>query len=185
MGGALALRNAVRVLCAGGVIAYPTEAVWGLGCEPRNRHAVARLLAIKQRDWRKGLILIAAHFEQLQPFIARLGNARLKSALSSWPGPTTWLLPAADDAPGWITGGSGKIAVRVTAHPLAATLCRGYGGAIVSTSANISSRPPARNRMQVQRRFNGAVDFILAGALGGLDRPTSIRELGSGRTLRK
>lgn len=180
----LALRRAAAALRAGGVIAYPTEAVWGLGCEPYNRDAVARLLTLKRRDWRKGLILVASDFEQLQPFVAEVSRAKLKPALATWPGAVTWLLPAAADAPHWITGGSAQIAVRVTAHAQAAALCREYGGAVVSTSANVARRPPARTLMQLRRNFGGQLDFILPGELGDLNAPTPIRELGTGRILR-
>ena len=180
----LALRRAAAALRAGGVIAYPTEAVWGLGCEPRNREAVANLLVLKQRDWRKGLILIAADFEQLRPFVADVGRARLKPALATWPGAVTWLLPAAAQAPHWITGGRDQIAVRVTAHAPAAALCLEYGGAIVSTSANLARRPPARTLMRLRRNFGGQLDFILPGELGGLGGPTPIHELATGRILR-
>jgi L-threonylcarbamoyladenylate synthase len=178
------LRRAVRVLREGGVIAYPTEAVWGLGCDPRNRTAVERLLHLKQRDWRKGLIVIADNFEQLWPFIADPNTSRLEPAIASWPGPATWLMPASPSAPRWITGGRDRIAVRVTAHPLASALCRAYGAPIVSTSANRSRQPPLKTRLQVQRQFEGVVDCILAGALGGLERPTSIRDLETGEVVR-
>lgn len=180
----IGLRRAVRALRGGGVIAYPTEAVWGLGCEPRNADAVERLLAIKQRDWRKGLILIADGFEQLWPFIADPNTSKLEPALASWPGPATWLMPASPSAPRWITGGRDRIAVRVTAHPIASALCRAYGGPIVSTSANRSRRPALKTRLQVQKQFDGSVDYILAGELGGLERPTSIRDLETGEVVR-
>lgn len=182
---ALALRHAVRALRAGGVVAYPTEAVWGLGCEPRDREAVAWLLQLKQRDWRRGLILIAADLGQLRPFVGDLESRHLQPALSSWPGPATWLLPASSQAPRWITGGRETIAVRVTAHPPAVALCRAYGGAIVSTSANIAGRPPALTRLQLRSRFGSELDVILPGALGKLDRPTPIRDLVTGKIVRE
>jgi L-threonylcarbamoyladenylate synthase len=181
---ALSLSRAVRALHTGGVIAYPTEAVWGLGCEPRDRDAVEKLLDLKHRDWRKGLILIASDLDQLRPFFARLNHAQLKPALESWPGPHTWLLPASPEAPGWITGGRPLIAVRVTAHPTAAALCRAYGSALVSTSANLAGRAPARNALQVRRQFEGRIDYVVPGPLGGLSAPTPIRELETGRLLR-
>lgn len=180
----LALKQAVAALKSGGVIAYPTEAVWGLGCEPMNRHAVRKLLALKQRDWRKGLILIAADFSQLQPYLAEVADADRQKALSTWPGPHTWLFPAAAAAPDLITGGRDTIAVRVSAHPGVVDLCRAYGGAIVSTSANISRRPPARTGLQVRRVFKHALDAVVAGERGRLASPTPIRDLLSGRTLR-
>jgi L-threonylcarbamoyladenylate synthase len=129
------------------------------------------------------VILIAAGVEQLYPFIAPLTNAQWQAVLADWPGPVTWVLPAADDVPSWLTGGRDTVAVRVTAHPLAAALCRAAGTALVSTSANASARRPARSSLQARLRCPG-VDMILAGATGGLARPTEIRDLASGRQLR-
>lgn len=178
------LHSASRVLASGGVIAYPTEGVWGLGCDPRNDAAVHRLLALKRRDWRKGLILIAADFSQLQRYIAPLDAQVLQKALATWPGPHTWLFPAAAGAPELITGGRATIAVRVTAHPVASALCRAYGGALVSTSANLAGQPPAKSALQVRLRFGVALDAVVPGALGTLAAPTPIRDLVSGATHR-
>ncbi len=180
----LHLQHAVAALRAGGVIAYPTEAVWGLGCDPLNRAAVSRLLTLKRRDWRKGLILIADSFEQLWPFVADPLTTQHEPALASWPGPATWLLPASPSVPPWITGGRPQIAVRVTAHPVASALCREYGSALVSTSANRSQRPPLRTRMQVQRQFGNRLDYVVPGDLGGLERPTPIRDVQTGELIR-
>ena len=119
------LRLAAHLMHRGGVIAYPTEAVYGLGCDPWNGEAVARLLAIKRRDVSKGLILIAADAAQLAPFVEELPAARMAEIRASWPGPHTWLLPARAITPRWLTGRFDTLAVRVTAHPLAArTLSR-------------------------------------------------------------
>lgn len=177
------LREAARAIRRGAVIAYPTEAVYGLGCNPLDGAAVRRLLAIKGRDVRKGVILIAADFEQLRPYLAPLSGEQLDRVTADWPGPVTWVLPAAPDLPAWLSGGRDTVAVRVTAHPLAADLCRAAGMPLVSTSANPSGRPPARTALQVRLRCPG-VDRVLAGATGGRRRPTEIRDLASGRRLR-
>lgn len=181
----LHLEAAVRTLAAGGVVAYPTEAVWGLGCEPLNAHACARILAVKHRARGKGFILIASDFEQVRPFVRALPAATLRPALETWPGPFTWLLPAAAGVPDLLTGGRDRIAVRVTAHPVAAALCAAYGGAIVSTSANLSGRRPARSALQLRRRLGERVDAILPGETGGLAAPTPIRDLATGAVIRK
>jgi L-threonylcarbamoyladenylate synthase len=102
---------------------------------------------------------------------------------STWPGPVTWLLPARRDTPRWLRGQHASIAVRVTAHPLAAALCRAFGGPIVSTSANASGRPPARTGVQARLRCPAA-DVFVAGATGGLARPSSIRDAVTGAELR-
>ncbi|MEK6806140.1 MAG: Sua5/YciO/YrdC/YwlC family protein [Pseudomonadota bacterium] len=180
----LKLQPACRALAAGGIVAYPTEAVWGFGCDPRNEAAVQKLLALKKRDWRKGLILIAADFSQLQPYVRTVADALLRKALATWPGPHTWLFPAADSAPALVTGGRPTIAVRVTAHPLAAALCRAAGGALVSTSANRSGEPPALTALRVRQRFGAALGAVVSGPLGGLKSPTSIRDLVSGAEVR-
>lgn len=179
------LRLAARVITAGGVVAYPTEAVYGLGCDPWNRAAVERLLRMKRRDPTKGLILIAADPAQLIPFILPLPLARMVEILASWPGPNTWLLPAHPRTPDWLSGRFDTLAVRVTAHPLAAALCRTGGRAIVSTSANVANRPPARTAFGVRLAFPAdGPDLILTGACGGADRPSTIRDGRSGRLLR-
>jgi L-threonylcarbamoyladenylate synthase len=179
------LRAACAALRAGGVIAYPTEGVWGLGCEPRNEYAVDRLLALKKRDWRKGLILIAADFDQLEPFVQLPSRTAQKRAFASWPGPATWVFPASDHTPLWISGDRDSVAIRVSAHPVVRELCAAYGGPIVSTSANRAGHPPARSATQVRLEFPGRLDALLPGALGGRDNPTPIRDVISGMILRR
>lgn len=178
------LRSAVRILRSGGVIAYPTEAVFGLGCDPMDPVAVARLLAIKGRAASKGLILIAAGVEQIEPLLLPFPEAVRARVLASWPGPLTWLLPARSWVPDWLTGGGSRIAVRVTAHPLCVALCRGFGGPLISTSANRSGRPPARTALAARRALGSMVDYVLPGATGGERRVSEIRDALSGRSLR-
>jgi L-threonylcarbamoyladenylate synthase len=178
--GPLRLRAAARALRAGGVVAYPTEGVWGLGCDPLNFDAVTRLLALKRRHWSKGLILVAADFAQLQPFVQLPSRTAQKRAFSTWPGPTTWVFPAAQAAPMWISGERDTLAVRVTAHPVARALCEAFGGALVSTSANREGRAPARSAT-----FRDGIDALVPGALGGLAGPTVIRDVVSGLILRR
>ncbi|AHF03178.1 tRNA threonylcarbamoyladenosine biosynthesis protein RimN [Marichromatium purpuratum 984] len=179
------VRLAAAWLRAGAVVGYPTEAVYGLGCDPRDRGAVSRILEIKQRDPAKGLILIAADYAQLAPYVESLEATRMAKVRASWPGPNTWLLPARPSTPDWLTGRFSTLAVRVTAHPLAAALCRAYGGAIVSTSANRADRPPARTARSLRLALAGdGPDHLLHGACGGADRPSVIRDAASGRVLR-
>ena len=178
-----ALQRAARILWQGGVVAYPTEAVYGLGCDPLNRLAVEELLAIKQRPVEKGLILIASRFEQLSPFLEAQPPEIQQQLDASWPGPVTWLVPANPATPRWLRGKHQSLAVRVTAHPLAAALCEAFGGAIVSTSANPAGRPPARSALQARIRCPG-VDLILHGSTGRLTRPTPIRDVITGKVLR-
>jgi L-threonylcarbamoyladenylate synthase len=178
------LHAAPRWVAAGGVIAYPTEAVFGLGCDPGDRHAVECLLALKRRPAAKGLILIASGWNQLQPWLDRLLPAWHDRLRSSWPGPTTWLIPAAKHCPHWLTGRHSTLAVRITAHPPARRLCQALDSAIVSTSANRSGQRPARAALEVRLRFGCQIDFVLPGRVGTLTRPTEIRDLASGTVVR-
>lgn len=173
-----------RCIARGGVIAYPTEGVWGLGCDPYRRCAVERIYRIKQRPAGKGLILIAHDPAALQPLLAPLPDEAWQKVCASWPGAVTWVLPAAADAPRWLTGGRGSIAARVTAHPIARGLCERFGGPMVSTSANKSSHRPARSALQVRLRLGPLVDSIVPGATGGRHRPTPIYDAISGACLR-
>lgn len=173
------------MLHAGGLVAYPTEAVFGLGCDPRNQQAVERLLQLKQRPWQKGVILAAASIDQLQPYILPIDSRHLPQLDATWPGPNTWLVPASESCPAWIRGTHTTVAVRVTAHPLVQALCNAFGGAIVSTSANHAGKIPARNPLRVLRELGAAVECSLHGELGGAARPTVIRDLLSGEMVRR
>ncbi|KAF1015005.1 MAG: Threonylcarbamoyl-AMP synthase [Stenotrophomonas maltophilia] len=182
----LTLDTAVATLRAGGVIAYPTEAVWGLGCDPGHETAVHALLRLKQRPVEKGMILVAAELPQLQGWVHlhALPDARQREVLASWPSANTWILPAGPRAPAWITGEHSGIAVRISAHPLVAALCHAWGGPLVSTSANLAGEPPARSRDELDPRLLRLLDGILDGDTGGLAQPTPIRDALSGQVLR-
>jgi L-threonylcarbamoyladenylate synthase len=179
------INDAVRILQRGGVIAYPTEAVYGLGCDPNNHQAVERLLAIKQRSRDKGLILIAADFQQLAPFLAEIDISLKEKILATWPGPVTWLWPAKPAVSGLLRGKHDTLAVRVTAHPLATALCRGFGGPLVSTSANLSGKPPTRTADEARSQLGDQLDYVLVGEVGGLSRPSQIRDALTGEILRE
>ena len=179
------LRTAARYIRAGGVIAYPTEAVFGLGCDPADWDAVQRLLALKKRSWRKGLILIASERRQLEPWVEGFRDCWLPQLDDSWPGPTTWLVPAARDCPAWLTGEHDTLAVRVTAHPLVRQLCDTLDAALVSTSANTSGQRPARSVLDTRLRFGTRIDFVLPGSVGKQKQPTEIRDLKTGQIIRK
>ena len=178
--------EAAAALRAGGVVAYPTEAVYGLGCDPRNEVAFNRLFELKQRPPTQGVLLIGADFDQVATYIdlARTPAAALARAQASWPGPHTWIFPRAAEVPAWIAGSHAGIALRVTAHPPAAALCRAFGGAVVSTSANRHGEPPARSAAAVRAAFGDALAAIIDGPLGGLERPTAIRDAISGDVIR-
>lgn len=175
------------LLRQGGVIAYPTEAVWGLGCDPFDEAAVLRLLALKQRDVDKGLILVAAEASQFDGLIDwnALAEARRLAVLDTWPGPHTWIVPATKRVPRWITGAHNGVAVRVSAHPIVTALCRAFGAPLVSTSANRAGASPPRSRQHLDPILLDAVDGVVSGDTGGLERPTPIRLASSGLALRE
>lgn len=175
---------AVAALRAGGVVLHPTEAVWGLACDALNPAAVAAVYALKRRPAGKGLILVAADFEMLRPLLAPVPEARMRAALATWPGPHTWIVPAADDAPTWLCGARGTLAVRVSAHPLVQALSRGLPGVLVSTSANLSEQPSPRMLDEVDEAIRTGVAAIIGGATGGLERPTPIKNLLTGDIVR-
>ena len=112
----LKLNFAADCIFQGGIIAYPTEAVYGLGCDPLDQQAVLRLLALKQRPIAKGLILVASQMQQIEPFIQVDSNTLCKIK-KTWPGPVTWVIPAQSWVPEWLTGKHQSIAVRISAHP--------------------------------------------------------------------
>lgn len=182
----LTLDSALPALRAGGVIAYPTEAVWGLGCDPAHRAAVMKLLQLKQRPVEKGMILVAADLTQLEGWVQlqALPPPRQAEVLASWPGAHTWILPAGPRTPRWITGEHSGIAVRISAHPLVAALCRAWGGPLVSTSANLAGKPPARTRAELDPALLTLLDGVIDGQTGGLAQPTPIRDALSGQILR-
>lgn len=178
------VERAAALVRDGGVIAYPTEAVFGLGCDPSNEDAVMRLLAIKSRSVFEGLILIAASAGQLEPYVQPFTPEVESMVAPTWPGPHTWIVPARETTPLWLRGRHSGVAVRVTAHPLAAALCARAGQALVSTSANLHGAPPARTAAEVEDMFGDSIDFIVPGETGGLDKPSAIRDAVSGVVVR-
>ena len=169
-----------------GVIAYPTEAVYGLGCAPCFPEAVQRILALKGRRPGKGLILVASAADQFDALIDldALPAKQRQRVLESWPGPVTWIVPARPGVPAWLSGGRPALAVRVSDHPLVRALCDRVG-ALVSTSANPEGAPPARDARRVRAYFDDRLDYLLPGRVGALGRPTEIRDARSGTILRR
>ncbi|SDB24188.1 translation factor SUA5 [Pseudidiomarina indica] len=167
---------AKQAFSQGELIAYPTEAVFGLGCDPRNEAAVQQLLTLKQRSPDKGLILIAADYSQLIDFVAdqRIPQDKRYGVFSQWPGPVTLLLPAKETVPTWLRGQHDSIAVRVTAHEPARQLCKALGSAIVSTSANLTGQPAFKTVADVRQAFGDQIGWIMEAPVGSLAKPTQI-----------
>lgn len=184
MASSLHIRRAARIILGGGIVAYPTEAVYGLGCMPDDAEALARIIVLKRRSWHKGLILIAASLEQVSA-VAEMPQGPTRMEIeASWPGPITWVLPAKPSLSRLVTGGRSTVAVRVTDHADVQRLCTSIGSALVSTSANLAGRRPARTSLQVRRLLDQHIDYVLPGRVGGRAQPTQIRDAASGRSLR-
>ncbi|MEO9943746.1 MAG: Sua5/YciO/YrdC/YwlC family protein [Paraglaciecola sp.] len=175
----------LETLLQGGIIAYPTEGVLGLGCDPDNEEAVFKLLKIKNRPVEKGLILVAKTYSQLLPYIddARIPMDMRTEIFSSWPAAITWLLPASKHAPKWITGDSDYIAVRVSQHLVVGQLCELFNKPLVSTSANVAGTQPALNAEQLNRQFSEP-PVLVEGELGGNKKPSQIRHGMTGQIIR-
>ena len=177
-------QNEIRtVLRDEGVIAYPTEGVWGLGCLPASHAAVMRLLELKQRSWRQGLLIVAGRIDQFDEFLQGLGDDHRRELEENWPGPVTYLVPDNGSAPRWIVGEHKTVGLRVTNHPLVQELCE-IEGPLVSTSANVSAEPAAMTAGEVRQYFQNRIDYLVPGALGARGRPSEIRVLTTGKVIR-
>lgn len=173
----LSVDQAVTSLRAGKLVAYPTESVYGLGCDPDNEAAVHSLLTVKSRSPEAGLILISDSFDRFSPYIKPVPEDLMSKAFTSWPGPVTWLFPRASSVPDWLAGKHSTIALRVSAHPVCRALCKAFGSAIVSTSANPGTFAPALTAAQVNDYFADRIDGVVEGALGDASGPSEIRDL--------
>jgi L-threonylcarbamoyladenylate synthase len=176
--------SAVEQLRKGNIIAYPTEAVYGLGCDPHNESAIRKLLDLKARSESAGFVLIASDFEQLNPWVDDVEPELITKARQSWPGPVTWLFPRAPQVGNMVAGDHTTIAVRITAHEPSRALCKAFGSALISSSANTHASEPARSAEQVEDYFGNQLGGILAGPLGEPGRPSEIRDLLSGNIIR-
>ncbi|MFQ6372560.1 L-threonylcarbamoyladenylate synthase [Shewanella sp. YIC-542] len=175
------------IVLRGGVIAYPTEAVYGLGCDPDNETAVQRILTIKQRPWQKGLIMVASDFQQLQPYIdeTQLTPAQLAGAFDKWPGPFTFIMPVRASLSPLVRGQFDTCAVRVSAHPLVQELCKLVNKPLISTSANLAGAAPALTAEEILQTFDGQLDALISGQLGQQHQPSTIIDIRSGKVLRQ
>lgn len=178
------IREAVRQLAAGGIVAYPTETVYGLGCDPFNGQAVLHLLSLKEREVKQGVILVANEFSRLEPLLQPLRPAVKKRVCSTSVTPVTWVLPCLLEIPVWLRGKHNSLAIRVTSHPVATELCAAWGGPLVSTSANIHGGHPATSPLRVRKTFKDQLDCILHGPRGN-ETASEIRDGLTGTVLRR
>lgn len=180
----LSLDQAVSCLRAGGVVAYPTEFCFGLGCDPWNESAVRRILRLKNRHWRQGLIVIADKADRLRRLVEMSDETLMAGPRASWPGPHSWLLPAKKSVPTWVRGEHATVAVRVTAHGLVRQLCRESGMALISTSANRSGRPALRSARAVEEEFGDTIDYVVDARVGDATEPSTITDAATGAAVR-
>ncbi|MGP1953289.1 MAG: Sua5/YciO/YrdC/YwlC family protein [Arsenophonus sp. ET-KM2-MAG3] len=179
-------KNIIIALNEGKIIAYPTETVFSLGCDPNNEKAVRQLFSLKQRPWNKGLILIAGNYEQLRSYIDvnKLTDLQKEMILLTRPKPITWVVPVKNCIPKWLTGKFNSLAVRITNFELIKKLCFLYDKPLISTSANLNGLPPCKTKEEVINQFNSQVS-ILDGCVGRHKNPSEIRDIITGYLYRK
>lgn len=176
---------AANVIGSGGVIAHPTEAVWGLACHPGNESAVHNILKIKKRPIDKGLILVAGDAQYFSFLLNDLSEDLYERFIEPVSRPTTWLVPDPNDrVPSYIKGKFSSVALRVSQHPIVKELSRRVGSPLISTSANPAGKAPAMNLREARDYFRGQVDYLLPGHLGGYDSPSEIKDLVTGQVIR-
>ena len=182
----MTFETSVQAFSQGGVLAYPTEAVFGLGCDPDNEQAVHKLLDIKQRPVDKGLILLASDYAQLAPYIdeSSLTADMLNTIQSRWPDGITQVLPAHPNTPSWLTGRFYSIAVRITSQADVVALCEATNKPVVSTSANLTGQLPCKTWQEVEQALDSKVDFVVKGETLGFDQPSTIIDGLTGEVFR-
>ena len=178
----LTIHDAKQLLQQGGILAYPTEAVYGLGCDALNQASVESIRALKGRTTEKGFILLIADWAQLFPLIQPITEEQLVRVRSTWPGFVTWVFPKAPSLPSWLTGGQDTVAIRMSAHPIARALSKSQP--LVSTSANLSGQSPAKNEEELRQQFPTGIDALVQGQLGDFTQPSTMYDVLSNQQLR-
>ena len=176
------IEDAWQLLREGKIIAHPTEAIYGLACDPFNKEAVERVLTLKQRLVSKGFIILIADWSQLKSLIEPLSDHLLAPVRATWPGPVTWIFPKSSIIPDWLCGDQNTVAIRMSNHPIAHNLS--IQGPVVSTSANLSGHAPARDVHELSLQFPKGIDALLTGELGSESEPSAIYDVQTGKRLR-
>ena len=180
----LTTEEAAGVIRSGGVVAYPTESCYGIGCDPLNTRAVKRIIRIKGRAISKGVILIADHQSRFNRYVSKPNEDMQARINATWPGPYTWLIPARPGVPQLLRGSHDSVAVRVTAHRVCRELCRTSAMALISTSANRSNRPSIKTLARVMSEFEGEIEGVVIGRIGHAIKPSTITDATTGEVLR-
>lgn len=178
------ITEAVAVLRTGGVIAYPTEYCFGLGCDPRDHAAIERLLKIKKRMSDQGVILVASNISQVSEWVDLAASPLHDTIEDSWPGPNTWLLPALDNVSRWVRGHHDTVAMRISAHPVCYQLCTGFSAAIVSTSANRHGFEALLTASDVVSEMGSELDYVVDAPVGDATTASTIRHGQTGEQIR-
>lgn len=166
------IKDAIEILHQGGIIGYPTESCYGLGCDPNHKRAVKSIYELKQRDMHKPMILIVSEWRHLEQLHVSLSTQQLEQLRETWPGPTTWLIKSRHPL-----AHNGKIAIRMVDHPIAKALCDQWNGPLISTSANLSDMRSATTIPMLIDYFDDQIDGIVAGDVGDRSQPSRIIDL--------
>lgn len=178
--------TAAGIIHQGGVIAYPTEACFGLGCHPENKQAIERIRELKSRSMEQGFILVSDALERLLGYLDwdALDRARQDEIRANWPGPVTWLIPGSEGVGPELTGSHDTLAVRVSAFASVRELCSRAASPLVSTSANLRGQPPLTSAAEVASVFGERIDYIIDLPVEGLENPSRIVDARTGKTIR-
>lgn len=158
----MTVKEAIKILKKGGVIAYPTETFYGLGVDPKNKRAIEKIFKIKKRERGKPISLIVSSKRQLTRWATGIGDREWKLIKNFWPGPLTLIFRAKKSVSTLLTAGTGKIGIRVSPEGYALKLARGIGGAITATSANLSGQSSCLSFQSVQRKIGTRIDGVVS-----------------------
>jgi L-threonylcarbamoyladenylate synthase len=158
---AAALAEAATILLAGGVVAMPTDTLYGLAADPFSVAAVARVFSVKGRSAERAMPLVAADLDQIVTQIGPLPELARRLAMTYWPGPLTLLVARPPSIPADVAGGRDEVGVRVPAHAVTRGLCRACGRLLTATSANVSGEPPSNDPDAIARALGDRVDLLL------------------------
>ena len=177
------VKDVICHLKSGEVIGYPTEAVYGIGCDPWNQSSVEKIAKIKGRKNSQTFLMVASSIGQLTDLI---DISKLSPQVaSSWPGHTTWLIKAKENVPYWLQDEqTNKVGIRISNHPLVIELCNAFGKPIISTSANVSGKEEIKNQQEFIRTFSSDINYLVDGDLGDYDETSVIIDMETNKKIR-
>ena len=165
------LQHAVAILAGGGVVAYPTDTVYGLGADALNEEAVNRIYRIKQRPFDQPLPLLISDISEMTDLVDGISEAGNALAHHFFPGGLTLVFRKSSSVPAWVSVGGDTVALRIPNHPITLALIRGLGKPLIGTSANLSGSPSSTSAEEVREQLGDSIDFIIDGGIcpGGID----------------